>query len=258
MRNVKKTVLVAATALLVAGQAHAQRPVIEVGPALVQQTLDTLHNYETMVTTIEDLANQGEQLATQISIMERVLRDGTPVSGAEWAQFENRMGLLAGVARRGQALAYEVANVDTAFRTAFPGYEPPVDWPGDYARQSAMTLDTLAGVLASVGANVADAPEVQGSLNTLRTENESAVGQLAAAQTANRIASLQIGELVKMRQLMVAHTNALTVFHGQQLQKETASEAAFQAFVGGAPSVRDYGAGGFRTLPSVCARPPCP
>jgi len=245
-------------ALATPGVARAQWSVIEIGPSLIQTTLNTVNNLESLVTTIEDLAVQGEQLATEITAMERLVQDGTRVSGAEWARFQGQLAQLGSIVHTGNAIAYELSQVDAEFRRVFPGFEPPENGLDEYVSRSRATMDTLAGVLASAGANIGDAAQVQGSLNTLRSENESAVGQLAAAQTANRIASLEVGELVKLRQLVTAQTNALTVYYGQQLQRETAAEAAFERFVNVQEDVRPYAGSGFDALPSVCARPPCP
>ncbi len=253
MTRIGKSLVVA---LLVAGwgggprSAHAQVPVIEIGPNLIQTTLNTLNNLQTMLTTIDDLINQHEQLTTQISALDRLILDGTAVSGAEWAQFRSQVATLAALVERGQAIAYQLPSVASAFESEFPGYTTPVSWISEYSHRTQSSLDTLAGVLDATGRNIGDASAVQDTLNILRSENESAVGQLSAIQTANRVASKQVEETVKLRQLVAAQTNAITVFYGQQIQKEAASEAAFQEFLHAPGTVRTYGSTGFSSLPT--------
>jgi len=131
-----------------------------------------------------------------------------------------------------------------------------MDWNAQYDAWSAALLDTLNGVLESSGANVADAGEVQRSLDQLRAENEGAIGQLAAIQTANRVASLEVAELAKLRQLIAAQTNAITVYYATLHQKEVAADAALDRFVNAPGTIRSY-QGAFLRTPPLCQSPPC-
>jgi P-type conjugative transfer protein TrbJ len=96
-------------------------------------------------------------------------------------------------------------------------------------------LDTLRGTLASAGLNVADAPSVQAALNSLRTANDTAQGRLEAIQIGNQIASLQVEELAKLRQLFAAQINAQNAYLGAQEAKDAGSAAAFDAWVSNSP-----------------------
>ncbi len=148
--------------------AQAQVPVVEVGPNVIQNTLNMIQNLTTMLTTLDDLANQTRQLTNQIQILERLIRDGTPRASAEWGELARALDGLAALVRRGQAIAYSAAALVETFRSQFPGWVPPTDWNAQYDAWSEGLLDTLAGVLASSGANVGDAGEVQRSLDRLR------------------------------------------------------------------------------------------
>ncbi len=236
--------------------AHAQVPVVEVGPNVIQNTLNMIQNLTTMLTTLDDLANQTRQLTNQIQILERLIRDGTPRTSAEWGELARALDRLAALVRRGQAIAYSAAALDETFRSQFPGWVPPTDWKRQYDAWSESVLDTLGGVLQSSGANVADADEIQRSLDRLRAENEAAIGQLAAIQTANRVASLEVAELAKLRQLIAAQTNAITVYYATLHQKEMTADAALDRFVNAPGTIRSY-QGAFSRTPTLCQSPPC-
>ncbi len=237
--------------------AQPQVPVVEIGPNVIQNTLNMIQNLTTMLTTLDDLANQTRQLTNQIQILERLIRDGTPVASSEWGEVGRTLDRLGVLVRRGHAVAYGAANLAEAFRSHFPGWVPPMDWNAQYDAWSAGLLDTLNGVLTSSGANVGDANEIQRSLDNLRAENESVIGQLAAIQTANRVASLQVAELAKLRQLIAAQTNAITVYYATLHQKEVAADAALDRFIGAPTTIRLY-SGAFLKTPTLCEGPPCP
>jgi len=97
-------------------------------------------------------------------------------------------------------------------------------------------LDTLRGTLASAGRNVADASSVQAGLDSLRSANDSAQGRLEALQVGNQIASLQVEEMAKLRQLFATQINAQNAYLGAQEAKAAGAAAAFDAWVGNAPT----------------------
>ena len=235
---------------------RAQVPVVEIGPNVFQNTLNTIQNLTTMLTTLEDLENQTKRLANQGQILERLRRDGTPRSSAEWGELGHRLKTLATLVDQGEALTYETANLDPVFRTRFPGGVAPDDWRQAVETLSESLLDTLSGVLRSSGANVADAESVQRSLDQLQIDNTTAIGQLAAVQTSNRLQSLEVSELAKLRQLLAAQTNAITVYYATVHQQGVAADAALDRFVDAPGSIRSY-EGRFLTTPPLCPRPPC-
>ena len=133
------------------------------------------------------------------------------------------------------SIPYTLSDVADVFEGRFPGYVAPTDWPTAYDSWSTSALDTLRGALASAGRNVADAPSVQAALDALRSSNDSAQGRLEALQIGNQIASLQVEEMTKLRQLFAAQINGQNAYLGAQEAKAAGSAAAFDTWVGNAP-----------------------
>ncbi len=65
--------------------------------------------------------------------------------------------------------------------------------------------------------------------------NDGAQGRLEALQIGNQIASLQVEEMAKLRQLFAAQINAQNAYLGAQEAKAAGSAAAFDAWVGNGP-----------------------
>lgn len=124
----------------------------------------------------------------------------------------------------------------------------PTDWNAQVQEWSQATLDTLNGTLRSAGLNAGDFNSVGAALGALRSANDGATGRNELLQVANSLASLQIEEMAKMRQLVALEINAQNVWKANATNTTAASEAALQRFIGTAgtvtnPATSDSGLG---------------
>jgi P-type conjugative transfer protein TrbJ len=108
----------------------------------------------------------------------------------------------------------------------------PTDWNSQYQQWSQTTLDTLNGTLRSAGLNIGDFNSVDSALGALRSANDSATGRNELLQVANSLASLQVAEMTKMRQLLALEINAQNVWKANATNTSAAAEAALQQFIG--------------------------
>src|SRR5436305_1635733 len=65
---------------------------------------------------------QGEQLAQQIRQLEEMVRNGRGLPNQIFGSVMGDLNQLATIVQGGQALAYSMANLDSEFRSRFPGY----------------------------------------------------------------------------------------------------------------------------------------
>ena len=89
-------------------------------------------------------------------------------------------------------------------------------------------LDTLRGTLNSVRLHAKDFATQQGRIQTLQAMSDSAEGRMQALQLGNMMAGEQLQQLVKLRQLIMAQTNAQNVYMANQINRE-AQRAATQS-----------------------------
>jgi P-type conjugative transfer protein TrbJ len=135
-------------------------------------------------------------------------------------------------------------NIAGQLQTQFPGYVSPTNWNTQYQQWSTTTLDTLRGTLQSAGLNISDVNTVDSALQTLRSANDSATGRNELMQVANSLASLQVEEMAKVRQLLALEINARNVAATAQTNSEAAGEAALGQFLGTPGSVSNPFASG--------------
>ena len=105
--------------------------------------------------------------------------------------------------------------------------------------QGRLCLDTVRGTLQSAGLNISDVNTVDAALQTLRSANDSATGRNELMQVANSLASLQVEEMAKVRQLLALEINARNVWATSQTNSDAAGEAALEQFIGTPASAVD-------------------
>ncbi len=201
----------------------------------VQQTLSVAQEISMVVNQGTQISQQVQQLEHELQMLENMALHSRTSATVAWGDTDSALAALASAVDLGLAIPYSLSDVAGAFQERFPGYVAPSDWPAAYNEWSTSALDTLRGTLASAGMNVADAPNVQAALDALRNSNDSAQGRLEALQVGNQIASLQVEEMTKLRQLSAAHINAQNAYLGAQEAKAAGSAAAFDAWLGNAP-----------------------
>ena len=171
------------------------------------------------------------QTTGQLQIIDHMTTNLMTHGSPQWGEVASLLNRLQAALETGNSIAYSMADLATLFQERFPGYEPSEDFPSRFENWSATALDTLRGVLVSTRINVSDLPNVQAALDALRALNASSTGRLQALQVGNMIASHQVEELAKLRQLMAASTNAQTVYLASQEAKEAGAEASFSQFI---------------------------
>jgi len=203
--------------------------------AAVQQTLSVAQEVQMVVNQGTQIVQQVQQLQNELQMLQNMLLNTTPAGTVAWGDVQTALNSLGQAVQIGLSIPYTLGNVGSVFQSRFPGYVPPTDWPAEYDSWSTSVLDTLRGTLASAGLNVADAPSVQAALDRLRSANDAAQGRMEALQVGNQIASLQVEEVAKLRQLFAAQINAQNAYLGAQEAKAAGSAAAFDAWVANAP-----------------------
>jgi P-type conjugative transfer protein TrbJ len=198
-----------------------QMAVIDAGN-LVQTTISALKAIESVINEVEMIANQVKQI-------EDMIQNTRSVGRGVWdAEALPRLVQLGQIIEREQAIAYTMSNVDGLFKLRYPGYRPVTDWSKEYDTWTRTTLDTLRGTLNSVRLHAEDFATQQSRIQTLQGMSDSAEGRMQALQLGNMMAGEQLQQLVKLRQLIMAQTNAQNVYMANQINRE-AQRAATQS-----------------------------
>src|SRR5215467_13793493 len=94
------------------------------------------------------------------------------------------------------------------------------------------TLNTLNGALASAQAQAQDFQAEEANLQQLELRNQTAIGNLQAIQVSNEIALAQVQQVQMLRQLVMAEIDSQNVAAANQVNDQTQSSLAAQAFFG--------------------------
>ncbi|HTP29476.1 MAG TPA: P-type conjugative transfer protein TrbJ [Anaeromyxobacteraceae bacterium] len=233
--------LVMLLARVVRGVAHAGRRVARWAPLLVamlltlttpaagqQQVIDLanlVQNTRTALQMVESVLKEVEIIHNQITQIENMVQNTTGWAGLWDREALPRLQRLGGVIDQEQAIAYQMADIDGAFRRRFPGYRPVADWGREYALWTQTTMDTLRGTLNTAGLHAENFATEQARFQTLETMSDSAAGRMQALQVGNMMAGEQLQQLVKLRQVILAQMNAQNVYMANQTNREAQQDA---------------------------------
>jgi P-type conjugative transfer protein TrbJ len=140
-------------------------------------------------------------------------------TGGAWDDILVLFRRLDEVIATGDALHYQLTDLDQRMQERYPGFAPPGEWWPAYQRWTMTSLDTLRGTLNTVHEQltVAERLREEALLASLRAKTESAAGNLDVSQTGNMIDLQIIEELRKVRQLLGAFINAQNVAQAHEI-----------------------------------------
>ena len=129
------------------------------------------------------------------------------------------------------------------FMQKFPGYKPQQDYDKSYQGWSSTVMDTLKNILTSSGMQASAFSDEQATLDQLKTLSTTAQGRMQAVQVGNMIAANQVGQMQKLRQLVISQTNAQNAYMAYKVQKEQAEQAANNNLLNTPLAYPKYGSG---------------
>ncbi len=183
---------------------------------------------------------QAEQLAEAIKQTTDMIKNSKLLTGQIFGPISNDLNALAAIVQGGQALSYSLANLDSLFRTRFPGYGySSTGYYVRYRNWSQTSLDTTLGALRAAGLQGQQLQSEQSVLNSLRSMAQSTNGRMEALQVMGQISEQQVQQLMKLRELMMADMSSKQSYQAAVIQKQAASEAATEKFFNWTPEVSD-------------------
>lgn len=183
---------------------------------------------------------QAEQLAEAIKQTTNMVRNSRLLPSQVFGTVGKDLNALASIVQGGQALSYSLANLDSKFKTRFPGYGySRTGYFVRYRDWSQTSLDTTLGALRVAGLQGQQLHSEQAVLTSLRSMAETTGGQMEALQVMGQISEQQVQQLMKLRELMMADMSSKQSYQAAIIQKQAASEAATERFFNWTPEVSD-------------------
>jgi len=189
-----------------------------------------------------------KQVVNSTKEVEMMLQNLIATEGT-WEDTQRLLRRLDEVIATGEALHYQLANLDQTMHERYPGYVNPGRWIPKYTQWTTTSLDTLRGTLNTVQEQLKAAERLQeeATLAALKAKTDAAQGNLDVSQTGNMINLQIIEEQRKMRQLLGALINAQNVATAYQINLQASQERVFNDWLERAQRpVQPYsGVGGF-------------
>lgn len=183
--------------------------------------------------------NTAEQLSTQIQQYQNMVTQGTGLPDSMFGSIAADLKSVVNIYNRSQALGRQIQNMDAQFNTAFPGFESYLNQAANsaevpardrYQKWSEQGRDNVRTALEAASLNTSTFESEDAQLDRMVARSQSAVGRMQAIQAGNEIASQNVQQLQKLRDLLATQINMQGNFMAQQGDRKAASEAAEQQF----------------------------
>lgn len=183
---------------------------------------------------------QAQQLTEAIKQTTDMVKNSQGLASQIFGPISSDLNSLASVVQGGQALSYSLANLDSLFKTRFPGYGyTGTGYFTQYQSWSQTSLDSTMGALRAAGLQGQQLQSEQSVLDSLRAMAQSSDGRMEALQVMGQISEQQVQQLMKLRELMLADMSSKQSYQAAIIQKQATSEAATQRFFNFTPQVSD-------------------
>lgn len=183
--------------------------------------------------------NTAEQLQTQMQQYQSMITQGTGLPDSMFGSIAADLKNVMNVYDRSQALGRQIQNIDSQFNTAFPGFNSYLNQAANsaesptqdrYQTWSEQGRDNVKAALEAANLNTSTFESEGEQLDRMMTRSQTAVGRMQALQAGNEIASQNVQQLQKLRDLVATQINMQGNYLAQQGDRTAASEATEQQF----------------------------
>ena len=183
--------------------------------------------------------NTAQQLATQIQQYQNMVTQGLSLPNSMFGSIAADLQSVANIYTKSQALGRQIQNMDSQFNTQFPGFESYLNQAANsaevpardrYQKWSEQGRDIVKAAMEAAILNTGSFESEDAQLARMVSRSQSAAGRMQAIQAGNEIASQNVQQLQKLRDLVATQINMQGNYMAQQGDRRAASEAAEQQF----------------------------
>jgi P-type conjugative transfer protein TrbJ len=217
MKKLIASILVFSTLSNVPIQSNAGGGAAPVGATEVTQLLN---NTELLAQSYQ-MYEQVQQGIQQITMAQQQLKNLIAAPQMVWGAAQAELAQLNAVIQRGRALGYQLANIDQAFTLKFPGFSRARSMNFQEASRewNQTSLDSIKSALTAAGLQSDQFATEEATLNMIQGVSAGAPGALQAVQAGVMVASQQVNQLQKLRQLFMSQMQAQNAFMAAQEQR---------------------------------------
>ncbi len=235
MRRRMKSKLLSRVAIVGMALAQASPANAFILGGIVYDPTNYAQNVLTAARTLQMINNQVKQLTNEAQMIANQAKNLTQLPYSAKAALNTRLAEIDNLIKAANSIAYDVATVDTAFKTLFPedyasfsnaamGAQARTHW-----EEASRSLHDAMLMQAKIAETIADDAI---TLDELLSESQSAVGDLQVSQAGNQLIALQIKQSMQTAQMLSVQYRAEAIERARQLQSEERSRIHRKRFLG--------------------------
>lgn len=146
-------------------------------------------------------------LAYTIRQYDEMVRQGRPLSGWQLRDAMGDLRRLSEIVALGTDVAQDASGVDALLREAFPGYDHyagggPGSYGEDYRRWNTRRHDAIRDAYYAADLHAVQFRDEAAATRTIERQMQTATGQMQVLQASGRLATMEVEQLQKLRQLL--------------------------------------------------------
>ncbi len=194
---------------------------------------------------IKQITQLAEQIQNQLKIYSNLVQNTAQLPQRIWGQVQNDLNQLRNIVAQGQGIAFSMGNIDDVLRQRFKSFADFKDklpdaktFSSTYQSWSSTNRDTISSTLRAAGLTADQFSSEESTMSQLRSQSESADGQMKALQVGHQIATQQVAQMQKLRGLVSQQmTMMATWYQSEQAEKDLSQARRQEFFKSTAPSM---------------------
>ncbi len=206
--------------------------------ALVGKSAEQVNNQ------IKQITQLAEQITNQLNIYKNLVQNTAQLPARIWGQVAGELNKLKTIVSQGQGIAFSMGNLDDVLKQRFKSFADfksnlpdGSSFSQTYQNWSSTNRDTISGTLRAAGLTADQFSTEEATMSQLRSQSESADGQMKALQVGHSIATQQVAQMQKLRGLVSQQmTMMATWYQSEQAEKDLSQARRQEFFKSTAPS----------------------
>jgi P-type conjugative transfer protein TrbJ len=201
----------------------------------MERITQLLNNTE-LVTQSAQMLQQVQYTLQQVQMAQSQLKNLQTLGNFNWTDLSGSISTLNSAVNRGQALGYSLGSIDQKFSQQYTGYSAGqssmnhADYQQASADWSQENMDSIHSALRSASIQADGFSDEQSTLSSIRSQAEGSQGSLQIAQAGVQVASLEVDQLQKLRQLFMSQMQAQNSYLATQVQQKAEVQTQNQNF----------------------------
>ncbi|MBS7707938.1 P-type conjugative transfer protein TrbJ [Chelatococcus asaccharovorans] len=199
--------------------------------SLVGKSAEQVNNQITQITQL------AEQIQNQLKIYTNMLQNTAQLPSHIWGQIQSDLNQLRNIVSQGQGIAFSMGNIDDVLKQRFQSYSDfktslpnNASFSSTYQTWSSTNRDTISGTLRAAGLTADQFSSEESTMSQLRSQSESADGQMKALQVGHQIAAQEVAQMQKLRGLVSQQMTMMATWYQSEQSEKDLSQARRQEF----------------------------